>query len=325
MKKVFWFVILVAVAASFYASSHPDGLEKVAENLGFIDRAAERSAPLPDYTTPGLPEGGISTSVSGIAGVLIILAIFWLAAYVMKKEDKVMNKQLLLVLALLLLAVAPVWAARPLVTDDFGTVDLGKYELEVGAGSTTFAGSTTNGLGVSFKRGFTTCFDLGIEVPYSLTAPTGIGDATIHAKYKAVELGEEEGVTAKLSVKLTNGDSVSGLGSGFTDYTLIAIYSKPLAGLKTHYNLGYTLVGVAAGSPEANTINYGAAVEKELPAGVEVVGEIYGTSAAVGSENAVQLGVRWQVNELVRLDAGYSLPLNEGGVNVVTAGLTAEF
>ncbi len=87
MKKVFFFVIAVTVLASFLASSNPDGLEKVAENLGFIEMASDRASIMPDYTVPLLPEGGVSTVSAGIAGVLITLSLFWLTAFVMKKAD----------------------------------------------------------------------------------------------------------------------------------------------------------------------------------------------------------------------------------------------
>lgn len=88
MKRLFFIVLLISILASFFASSSPDGLEKVAEHLGFIDKAAERGAPLPDYTTPGLPEGGLSTATAGIAGVLITLSVFWLTAYSLKLINK---------------------------------------------------------------------------------------------------------------------------------------------------------------------------------------------------------------------------------------------
>ncbi|MBN3033493.1 MAG: hypothetical protein JW873_05295 [Candidatus Saganbacteria bacterium] len=239
-----------------------------------------------------------------------------------------MRKGFLLSLALTLALVLPAWAARPLVTDDFGTVDPGKYELETGYSAVTpkAAGSTTsNNYGVSFKRGFTSCFDLGIEAPYSATNPTGLGDAVLHAKYKALTIGEDEGLTARLDVKLTNGDSASGLGTGYTDYTLMAIYSKPIAGFKTHYNLSYTLVGVPSGAPEANITGYSAALEKELTAGIDAVGEYYGTTMPGVSSNNVQVGGRWQALEAVRFDAGYSLALDDNSDNVATVGLTAEF
>ena len=34
-------ILIIAMALSLTASSFPDGLEKVAENLGFIDRATD--------------------------------------------------------------------------------------------------------------------------------------------------------------------------------------------------------------------------------------------------------------------------------------------
>jgi hypothetical protein len=93
MKRLFFVVLLIAILASFFASSNPDGLEKVAEHLGFIHKAAERGALLPDYTTPGLPEGGISTATAGIAGVLITMSIFWLAAYALKMQNGAHRKE----------------------------------------------------------------------------------------------------------------------------------------------------------------------------------------------------------------------------------------
>ena len=61
------------------ASVNPDGLERVAHDLGFIGTAQE--APfnlLPDYTIPGLGETALSTLAAGLAGVLLLLGIFFL-------------------------------------------------------------------------------------------------------------------------------------------------------------------------------------------------------------------------------------------------------
>lgn len=57
------------------ASGDPDGLERVAEDQGFLDRA--QGAPfnlLPDYTIPGL-DGPLSTIVAGVVGLLIVFAL----------------------------------------------------------------------------------------------------------------------------------------------------------------------------------------------------------------------------------------------------------
>lgn len=77
--------LLVAGVASYYASAHPDGLEYVAEQTGFID-AAEDSAtadsPLADYQTAGVDDARLSGGLAGIIGVVVMLALssglFWL-------------------------------------------------------------------------------------------------------------------------------------------------------------------------------------------------------------------------------------------------------
>lgn len=68
--------LVVAGFASFLASPDPDGLERVAEDQGFIERAED--APynvLPDYTVPGLGEGPASTVVAGAIGVLLVTGV----------------------------------------------------------------------------------------------------------------------------------------------------------------------------------------------------------------------------------------------------------
>ena len=69
-------VALVVVFFSPWASANPDGLERVAENLGFIGQGAVVPYQiLPDYTIPFLGESGLSTIVAGLVGVLMV-AVF---------------------------------------------------------------------------------------------------------------------------------------------------------------------------------------------------------------------------------------------------------
>ena len=68
--------ILIAASSAFIASGSPDGLERVAEEHGFLDRAA--GAPytaLPDYTVPGLGDGAASRIAAGAIGVLVVAGI----------------------------------------------------------------------------------------------------------------------------------------------------------------------------------------------------------------------------------------------------------
>jgi cobalt/nickel transport system permease protein len=61
------------------ASPWPDGLEHVAERLGFADNAAEpAAAPIPDYEMPGVSSAALATGLAGVAGVLVtFLAVYW--------------------------------------------------------------------------------------------------------------------------------------------------------------------------------------------------------------------------------------------------------
>lgn len=71
------YVIAVAVALlSPFASGAPDGLERVAENTGFIERA--QHAPysiIADYTVPGIQNQALATMLAGVIGVTVIYVL----------------------------------------------------------------------------------------------------------------------------------------------------------------------------------------------------------------------------------------------------------
>lgn len=72
---------LIVVLLSPLASADPDGLERVAEDMGFIDLG--QSAPyeiIPDYTLPFLGETPLSTIVAGLIGVLVVAVVIVLVA-----------------------------------------------------------------------------------------------------------------------------------------------------------------------------------------------------------------------------------------------------
>jgi cobalt/nickel transport protein len=70
---------VIAALLSPWASSWPDGLERVAHDLGFSDRAGEAAiaSPLPDYAVPALGTGRLSTAVAGVAGTVLVLGLTW--------------------------------------------------------------------------------------------------------------------------------------------------------------------------------------------------------------------------------------------------------
>jgi cobalt/nickel transport protein len=70
--------IFVAGFLSFYASSSPDGLEKVAEDKGFLDTAQESvnsGSVLSDYGIAGIDNERLSVGLSGLIGVVVTLVL----------------------------------------------------------------------------------------------------------------------------------------------------------------------------------------------------------------------------------------------------------
>jgi hypothetical protein len=79
----YWWIAGLAIAALVVillaplASSDPDGLERVAEDQGFLGAARQALySILPDYTIPGL-DGNLSTIVAGLIGVAIVFALMF--------------------------------------------------------------------------------------------------------------------------------------------------------------------------------------------------------------------------------------------------------
>ena len=79
--------LLLAGVVSYYASSSPDGLEKVAGDIGFIEDAEDSAvagSPLSDYGVTGVSDERVSVGLAGIIGVLatavVAFGLFtWLA------------------------------------------------------------------------------------------------------------------------------------------------------------------------------------------------------------------------------------------------------
>lgn len=82
-------VALVLALLSPLASPYPDGLERVAEDLGFIERAQEPLYEvIPDYVFPGISNEALATVAAGIVGTLIVYGVaVGLAALFRRKAE----------------------------------------------------------------------------------------------------------------------------------------------------------------------------------------------------------------------------------------------
>jgi hypothetical protein len=96
VKKFTWaalaVALLLAVAVSPFASSWLDGLERIAENAGFLklgEGAPLAPSPVPDYAFPGVAGEGWATAAAGAAGTLLTFGVaFALAAALRQRRAK---------------------------------------------------------------------------------------------------------------------------------------------------------------------------------------------------------------------------------------------
>ena len=91
MKSKWWLISLVVCLAvaclSPLASSSPDGLERVAEDKGFIGLG--REAPfqvVADYVFPGIENEALATILAGLIGTLILFGVAYGVAWLVKSR-----------------------------------------------------------------------------------------------------------------------------------------------------------------------------------------------------------------------------------------------
>lgn len=67
--------LVVAAVVSAWASTRPDGLEHVAQTLGFAGSARDSvtsRSPLANYTAPGVGDPLLSGGLAGVVGVVVV-------------------------------------------------------------------------------------------------------------------------------------------------------------------------------------------------------------------------------------------------------------
>jgi hypothetical protein len=92
MKSRWWLIglalaVFVAILSPL-ASVHPDGLERVAEDKGFIEEAHDPLFEvIPDYVLPGVSSEALATILAGIIGVVLMFGLtFGLGKLVVKRK-----------------------------------------------------------------------------------------------------------------------------------------------------------------------------------------------------------------------------------------------
>lgn len=81
--------LALAIFLSPFASSSPDGLEKVGEHHGFAGKAISLVKGLiPDYAFPGINHEKLATAIAGALGVLIVFIIMYLVAKLISRKKR---------------------------------------------------------------------------------------------------------------------------------------------------------------------------------------------------------------------------------------------
>jgi cobalt/nickel transport protein len=129
--------LLLALFLSPFASSSPDGLEKVAETKGFPEKGEGREvwkyAPFSEYSILWIKNKKVSTALSGLIGTL---AIFFIVMGVGKLIKRPTSQKVIFLVFVTFCLSSPAFALRPLTTDDSDTVEKGTFQLEVGVDAT---------------------------------------------------------------------------------------------------------------------------------------------------------------------------------------------
>lgn len=329
--------LLLALFLSPYASTAPDGLEKVAERGGFAEKGKNwqfwKYAPLPDYAIPWIKNKKVSTALSGLIGTL---AIFFIALGIGKLIKNIPPMKMMLFLTISSFIFFPstfAHAARPLTTEDAYTVEKGAFQLETAFDfarqdnhDKEYAPSMILTYGL-FER-----MDVGIGIGYLFVNPAdgknenGFGDTELKIKYRLID---QKGwipffsISGKLKIPTAN--ESKGLGSGKTDFNINTIYTWDFKKrFQLYVNLGYTFIGEKKVNDE---FNYSIAGQFVLSEKWALVGEIFGWNNFNGRHNddplAGLLGIQYAIKDTLVWDAGVAMGMNKAAPDFrVTTGLT---
>lgn len=205
---------------------------------------------------------------------------------------------------MVLLYCTSAFACRPLTTDDCGTVEKGKFEIENGLdGVNLFSGGNSHSAGPSIKHGITESMDIGVSIPFALAPAV---DEISGAAVFSLKFGFIKNLLAV---------SISGSPASAA-YSLNSVFSKDFGSFNTHLNLGYN----ATGDPAAKgLLTYGLSVLVPVDK-FQIVMETYGDEQ---DKNWLVGGI-YELFPGFSLDAGYTRSFTTD-TDRMTAGFHAEF
>jgi hypothetical protein len=221
------------------------------------------------------------------------------------------------------------WAGRPLDTEDTGTIEAGKGELEL---SLDYATDGTDKLGVLkgvLGVGVLPRLEARIEATALLLdgegEPTraGIGDSVFGVKYRLLEEAEAlPAVLGSVVLRLPTGNEKRGLGAEGVDVTLLAVLSKAFGPVALTWNAGYTF---ATQDRELDTWVLAGALEYRATEAWTLVGEVFSTLGADQAPDTaiLRVGHVYALTARIKLDAAVGFGVTRDTPDViVTVGAT---
>lgn len=83
--------VLIAGVVSYFASSSPDGLERVAGDQGIAAAEEEHAtgdSPLADYGIRGVQSDALSGGLAGVVGVVVVLVVAGGIAFLVRRRSE---------------------------------------------------------------------------------------------------------------------------------------------------------------------------------------------------------------------------------------------
>jgi len=241
-------------------------------------------------------------------------------------------------LALLILAL-PAHATRPFTeTESAVALSPGSTKVEIGLAHEEWGrGDNVYALKGEFSYSLYANLDLELEVPYEVSGGSapfadGIGDTWAKAKINFVKERAANPLTLSglLGVRFPTGDGATGTDE--VDVSLVALASKPFAGVTAHANLSYIFVG-DDGALDLDDV-FGIAIGLEFDTGyrnIRGVGELVWEQSRQNTGERIELlgGAVYPLSESMQLDAAARLglepgaPPNDAGPDLgITVGLS---
>jgi hypothetical protein len=232
-----------------------------------------------------------------------------------------MKKGLLVVFVFSAMA-ANAWAARPLATDDAGTVEKGKFETEISFDHCQYRpDGSCQSPAFALKHGLTDRLDLGLGFSHATDKDadgntTGWGMSPLELGLK-MSLLKEQGSLPDVSLSF-------GGETGGSEYGLNLILSRELGNFGLHYNLGYNSSGEAM---IRGSISTSIAAEYTVAGKYRICGELNSEladdrSQVIGNSGLVGGSINFS---FVAWDMGIRLHDQRGPQTSITTGFTAGF